>query len=49
MRGAVLNAFNIREIIELFNLLYTRFLSWENKPEKNNDIDNYLDGEIEND
>ncbi|MDR2020062.1 MAG: hypothetical protein LBQ14_04775 [Treponema sp.] len=49
MRGAVLNAFNIREIIELFNLLYTRFISRENIPERNNDIDNYLDGKIKND
>jgi hypothetical protein len=27
MRGAVLNTFNIREILELFNLLYTGFFS----------------------
>jgi hypothetical protein len=49
MRGSVLNAFNIREIIELFNLLYTRFFSKERKNEDNNDIDNYLDGKIKND
>jgi hypothetical protein len=49
MRGAVLNAFNIREIIELFNLLYTRFFSRKDEPENNNDIDNYLDGKIRND
>jgi hypothetical protein len=51
MRGAVLNAFNIREIIELFNVLYSRFFSMKNEPETNdgNDIDNYLDGKIKND
>jgi hypothetical protein len=51
MRGAVLNTFNIREIIELFNLLYTGFFSIKNKPEndKDSDIDNYLDGKIKND
>ncbi|MDR2651117.1 MAG: hypothetical protein LBC68_02205 [Prevotellaceae bacterium] len=49
MRGAVLNAFNIRTIIELFNLLYARVFADKGKPENNNDIDNYLDGKIEND
>jgi hypothetical protein len=49
MRGAVLNAFNIREIIEIFNLLYTRFFARKNESENNNDIDNYLDGKIKND
>jgi hypothetical protein len=49
MRGVVLHTFNIREIIEIYNLLYTRFLSKKNKPEHNNDIDNYLDGKINND
>jgi hypothetical protein len=49
MRAAVLNAFNIREIIELFNLLYTGSLSKENKSENNSDIDDYLDGRIKND
>jgi hypothetical protein len=49
MRGSVLNAFNIREIIALFNLLYTEFFSKNSSVEKNNDIDNYLDGKIKND
>ncbi|MDR1420072.1 MAG: hypothetical protein LBI86_06850 [Treponema sp.] len=49
MRGAVLNTFNIREIVELFNLLYTGFLSRNNKSKNNNNIDNYLDGKIAND
>jgi hypothetical protein len=49
MRGAVLNAFNIRTIIELFNLLYARAFASEDKSENNNDIDNYLDGKIKND
>jgi hypothetical protein len=52
MRGVVLNTFNIREVIELFNILYTGFFSRKNKPENdddsNNDIDNYLDGKINN-
>ncbi|MDR1317532.1 MAG: hypothetical protein LBK13_11740 [Spirochaetales bacterium] len=49
MKGAVLNTFNIRETIELFNLLYTRFLSRKGESENSNDIDNYLDGKIKND
>jgi hypothetical protein len=49
MRGSILNVFNIREIIALFNLLYTEFISKNSGAEKNNDIDNYLDGKIQND
>jgi hypothetical protein len=49
MKSSVLNTFNIREIIELFNLLYTRFFSRKNKSEYNHDIDNYLEGKIKND
>jgi hypothetical protein len=49
MRGSVVNAFNIREIIELFNLLYARSFSEKRESENNNnDIDNYLDGKIKN-
>jgi hypothetical protein len=50
MRGAVLNTFNIREILEIFNLLYTRYFSEKTEPENgNDDIDNYLNGKIKND
>jgi hypothetical protein len=49
MRGAVLNVFNIREIIELFNLLYAGFFTRTDEPANSNDIDNYLDGKISND
>ena len=49
MRGAVLNTFNLREIISLFNVLYTGSLAGKDMPKNNSDIDNYLDGKIQND
>jgi hypothetical protein len=49
MRGSVLNAFNIRETIELFNLLYTGFFPGKDPSGHDSDIDAYLDGTIKND
>ena len=49
MTGAVLNTFNIREIIHLFNLFYAVYFSKEDKPPDNPDIDDYLNGNIKND
>jgi hypothetical protein len=48
MRANVLNTYAIRQIIELFNLLYKRYIAEDHKPEKNNDIDDYLSGKIKN-
>jgi hypothetical protein len=49
MRTNILNTYDIRQIIELFNLLYKRYIAEDHKPEKNNDIDDYLNGKIKND
>ncbi|GHV88072.1 hypothetical protein AGMMS50267_04320 [Spirochaetia bacterium] len=50
MRNQILNTYNIRQIVELFNVLYKNHLSKNEEPdEDNNDIDNYLDGSIKND
>jgi hypothetical protein len=49
MMENVLNAFNIRELIKIFNLLYMRYYSDQNKPDDNRDIDDYLSGKIKND
>jgi hypothetical protein len=50
MQGAVLNAYNIRKLMELFNLLFGDFFSGDNDdPEDHSDIDDYLSGRIKND
>ncbi|MDR1249135.1 MAG: hypothetical protein LBK63_07525 [Treponema sp.] len=49
MRANVLNTYAIRQIIELFNLLYKRYITEDHKPKKSNDIDDYLSGKIKND
>jgi hypothetical protein len=50
MQGAVLNAYNIRKLIEIFNLLFGDFFSDRNDdPEDHPDIDDYLSGRIKND
>jgi hypothetical protein len=50
MQGAVLNAYNIRKLIEIFNLLFGDFFSDKNDdPEDHPDIDDYLSGKIKND
>jgi hypothetical protein len=51
MVGAVLNTYNLREIIEIFNLLFGDFFSNndDGDPGDNPDIDDYLSGNIKND
>ncbi|GHU70085.1 hypothetical protein FACS189450_03980 [Spirochaetia bacterium] len=50
MKNQIINAYNIRQIIDLFNVLYKNHLSENEEPdEDNNDIDDYLDGNIKND
>jgi hypothetical protein len=48
MRGNVVNAFNLKGIIEKFNELYIKVMNKKDKPDKNNDIDDYLTGRIKN-
>jgi hypothetical protein len=49
MMEAVLNTYNIKKLINIFNLLFEKYYSDDNDPDDNNDIDDYLSGKIKND